>query len=517
MRRLTRSFYAKVFLMFMVTILTLYGLNQVAINVLGPREMKAIIGDRLIAINLRWGREQNQAGDDEQLKTELLASLKSARPDEVMVMSAPLADKADPDHRDKGAGIGTHDDSGTVPGGSGSGSDRESNGKRYGAPAFPLPAALSGARIERLHAGKHFPTIERALITFDGRRWDATSVITPDRQIVSLVDTAVAERYMTEFLEFRDRMIHKVLPFTLAVFVICTWFMTRNVLAPIRRVQRSLSKLNYRDLSVRLPARGEDNEFRAFVETFNTMLERLERGFLQASRFSSDAAHELRTPLTIMQGHVERALIESEPGSRQQAQLRLVCDEIERLAGITQKLLLLAQADAGRLALDVEAVDVSDMLEEMRADIAMLDPALETRGRVAPDLRLDTDRALLQQMFNNLFSNAVKYNEPDGWIDISAWAEGSRMHVRFTNPTWPLPDGFEAKVFERFSRGDASHSRRIDGTGLGLSLSREIAVANGGTLTFRVRNRSLVEVEFIAALSRDNPLQGVSAVPVPAS
>ncbi len=479
MRRLARSFYVRVFLMFMVTLVVIFTLNQTAIHLLGRHEFKAIFNDRQENTTLGWSRETALPNDDELLKARLLAGMKSAHADEVMVFSAPLADTQD-------AQVDTDNRLGTSGG---------------LAAAFPLPPAMAHASIERLPADKHFPLLERAVITADGVRWNAASVITQDRLVVSLVNAAAAERPVDDFFEFRARMVRKMMPFTLILFILCALVMTRKVLGPIRRVQRSLRRLDYRDLSVRLPAHGEANEFQAFIETFNTMLERLERGFLQASRFSSDAAHELRTPLTIMQGHVERALLEPEPGSRQQAQLRLVCDEIERLAGITQKLLLLAQADAGRLALDVATVDVSALLEDMRADMAILEPPLEMRGKVEPDLLLQTDRALLQQMFNNLFTNAVKYNEPNGWIDISAWVDDGRLHVRFTNPTQPLPEGFESKVFDRFSRGDAAHSRRIDGTGLGLSLCREIAVANGGKLGFRVLDRTTVEVEFVTALS----------------
>ncbi len=473
MRRLTRSFYARVFLMFILTMLTLYALNQTAIRLMGRNEFKEIFSDRQQNTTLGWSREPTLPSDNEVLKARLLTGMKSARADEVMVFSAPLPDAQDA-HPNASGGVAT---------------------------AFPLPAAMTHARIERLPAGEHFPQLERAVITADGVRWNAASVIAQDRVVVSLVDAAAAERHMEDFIEFRGRMVRKVMPVTLTVFILCALFMTRKVLEPIRRVQLSLSRVDYRDLSVRLPMNGEAQEFRTFIETFNTLLEKLQRGFLQASRFSSDAAHELRTPLTIMQGHVERALRESEPGSRQQAQLRLVCDEIERLAGITQKLLLLAQADAGRMALDIETVDISALLEDMRADMAILEPPLEIRGRVEPGLLLQTDRALLRQMLNNLFTNAVKYNEPNGWIDISAWTENDRLYVRFTNPTQPLPDGFENTVFDRFSRGDAAHSRRIDGTGLGLSLCREIALANGGMLSFRVLHRTVVDVKFITALS----------------
>ncbi len=474
--RLTRSFYAKVFLMFVVTALALYSLNQGAISALGESEMERMVSDRLIETNLNWSGSARMApdadadADADALRLQLLAAMRVAHADEVMVYTTPHA---------------------LTP------EEQPSQPAHW----FPLPPALKQAIIRPAAPDEHFPRIARALISIDGANWNATSLITPGGQIVSLVKVAVTDRYMAEFLDFRRRMIRKVMPVTLTIFILCTFFMTRRVLAPIKRIQDSLRSLDYRDLSVRIPVRGEDKEFREFIEAFNSMLERLERGFLQASRFSSDAAHELRTPLTIMQGYVERALIESEPGSRQQVQLRLVCDEIDRLANITHKLLLLAQADAGRLPMDTEKVDVSEMLEEMRADMAMIEPRLETRGRIEPGLCLQTDLSLFQQMLNNLFSNAVKYNDPAGWIDISAWAADGQLHIRFINPTAPLPAGFESTVFERFSRGDAAHSRRIDGTGLGLSLSREIAAANGGKLTFSVRHRSEVSVEFVTRLA----------------
>lgn len=469
MLNLTRSFYAKVCLMFVLTVMALYTLNQSAVTIMGEGEMKRMVSDRLIDTNLRWSQMSTLA-DVDTLRKQLLSAMKGAHADEVMVFASPLSAKPD-------AATGQSGD------------------------WFPLPFALDPAAIRHQPPGEHFPLIANAVIHIDDADWHATSLVSSGMQVVSLVKAGVAERYLEEFLDFRHRMISKAMPVTLAVFILCIFFMTRRVLAPIARIQQSLRSLDYRDLSVRMPVDGEDKEFREFIDAFNGMLERLERGFLQASRFSSDAAHELRTPLTIMQGYVERALIESEPGSRQQTQLRLICDEIERLATITQKLLLLAQADAGRLPLDTELVDVSELLEEMRADMAMLEPRLATRGRVEPGLLLLTDLSLFQQMLNNLFSNAVKYNDPDGWIDISAWTADGKLHIRFNNPTSPLPAGFEAKVFERFARGDASHSRRIDGTGLGLALSREIATANGGTLSFSVRHRTEVTVEFVTRLA----------------
>jgi signal transduction histidine kinase len=112
----------------------------------------------------------------------------------------------------------------------------------------------------------------------------------------------------------------------------------------------------------------------------------------------------------------------------------------------------------------------------------------------------ETDRALFQQLMNNLFTNAVKYNVTAGWIEITAWTEDNQLHIKLTNPTDSISKGFASKAFDRFSRGDGAHNRKVDGTGLGLSLCREIAHAHQGELTFDAVDERIVTVEFTAPL-----------------
>lgn len=447
--------------MFVSALLALFVFNQTLVIWFGGGEVRKIFSERQLEQNLQWSRQASLPDDTNELKLDMLNILRVARPDEVMVFSMAL-DEATPDL----------------------------------ANSFLLPSSLGSAQITQAPVGPHFPLISRALIEVGGARWDATRLIAPDRIVVSMVNEAANERHVEEFMIYRKRMVQQILPLSLLLAILGAFLLSRRVLAPIKRIQKSLRELDYRDLSVRIPTRSEDNEFREFIDTFNAMLERLEKGFLQASRFSSDAAHELRTPLTIMQGYVERSINEAETGSRLQMQLYLISDEIQRLTSITQKLLLLAQADAGRLQMDFEVVNVSEMLEEMRCDVGTLDPPLQLRGTIEKQLLLRTDRVLFQQLLNNLFSNAVKYNEPGGWIEISAWAATDQLRIRFANASGHISDDFSEKMFERFSRADASRSRRIDGTGLGLSLCREIALANGGSLTVRIETHTKVIVDF---------------------
>ena len=112
---------------------------------------------------------------------------------------------------------------------------------------------------------------------------------------------------------------------------------------------------------------------------YNLMLERLDISFQQASRFSADAAHELKTPLTILQGRIERAITQAD-GRAIQADLSDMLDEVGRLSAITRKLLLLAQADAGRMALQRTQVDLTELLDALVADAQMLESGHSLRA-----------------------------------------------------------------------------------------------------------------------------------------
>ena len=462
---LSKSFYAKVFLLFIVTTLGMYILNQLLVGRIGGDQMRKVFIERQINANVRWSKEPLSEKTDDELKEELLDAINIARPNEVRLFTA-------------------------IP---------ETN-KRYSFSDLPFSEKFLDTKVVIPDPDDRTPQIERAIITFENLEWNATKLVTSQKIIVSLVNTQAAGRHMEDFMEVRIRTIKQIFPFSLAMSILAAFFVTRKTLAPIKRIQASLRAVDTRDLTTQVPHKGEDKEFREFIDVFNNMLARLERGFLQASRFSSDAAHELRTPLTIMQGYVERAIVGSEPGSRIQIQLLLISDEIDRLSSITQKLLLLAQADGGQLNLDFEFINVSDVLNELVEDISLLDPPITTRGKIEKKLMFETDRALFQQFMNNLFTNSVKYNVPGGWIDITAWTEDNKLHIKLTNPTDSISEGFASKEFDRFSRGDGAHNRKLDGTGLGLSLCREIAHAHQGELTFDAVDQRIVTVEFTAPL-----------------
>ncbi len=261
------------------------------------------------------------------------------------------------------------------------------------------------------------------------------------------------------------------------------WWLSGNALRPIGQLTEAIKHVTVKGLDRRVPIDTTDVEFVELIAVFNQMLESLERSFKQASRFSGDAAHELKTPLAILQGELERNLQSAEPESQMQQSLSSLLDEVRRLSGIVRKLLLLSLADAGRMNLHRVEVNLSEILAQVEEDIELLAPQLKVHTDITTQLHVLGDRVLLTQVVQNLVTNAIKYNLVDGWIRINATQQQTSVLITITNSSKNILQGDRERIFERFYRGDPARTRsEVEGTGLGLSLSREIARAHGGDL-----------------------------------
>jgi heavy metal sensor kinase len=260
------------------------------------------------------------------------------------------------------------------------------------------------------------------------------------------------------------------------------WVLSGQALKPIQHLHKKINQVTAQGLDHRVASRGVDQEFEGLIQSFNAMLARLERSFHQATRFSGDAAHELKTPLAILQGELEQAIQRAETGSAMQQTLNHLLEEVGRLSGIVRKLLLLSLADAGKMTLKRDPVNLSELLREQLEDVPLLAPKLQVNSTIEAPLMVKADRDLITQVIQNLLSNAIKYNQPQGWIRLQAHRQPQRVILTVANASRTLTVDERTHLFDRFYRGDAAHSRQTDGLGLGLSLSREIARAHGGDL-----------------------------------
>jgi two-component system, OmpR family, heavy metal sensor histidine kinase CusS len=284
-----------------------------------------------------------------------------------------------------------------------------------------------------------------------------------------------------EIRRFRDTFL-VCAPIALLLVVGAGWLLAHAALRPVTVIARTGETITARRLDRRIPEAGADAEFKRLIDVVNGMLERLERSFQQAVRFSGDAAHELKTPLAVLQGELEEALREAPEGSDAQRRYSGLLEEVQRLVSIVRKLLLLSQADSGQMRLSLAPFDLSAALHLLEEDIRALAPGLGLAADIAPEVRVMADSELIRQVLHNLISNAIKYNRQDGAIECRLRQEARQAVLLLSNTVNPDVRIDRERIFERFYRADRARNRDVDGSGLGLSLAREIARAHGGDL-----------------------------------
>ncbi len=360
-----------------------------------------------------------------------------------------------------------------VPGGRG-GRFRRGEGAP---PPLPLPVGPIG--IENRQAG--------------GKTWRVGIMSNPEVTMVLGIDL---QRHGGEMARVRTAFL-MALPTALLLIAIGGWILAQRALRPVATLTRTAEGITARGLNQRIPPSVEDAEFVRLIGVFNEMLDRLEKSFTQAVRFSADAAHELKTPLTILQGELEQALQTAPDGSPEQQTLNKLLEEVQRLKSIIRKLLLLSLADSGQLKLTLEPLDLSAALESVYEDTQILAPALTVERDIDPGVWVQADRDLLRQVVQNLTGNAVKYTQRNGKILFRLRPNGQAIHLTIANTGKSIPPSERGRIFDRFYRADPSRNRKIEGVGLGLSLAREIARAHQGDLVLDDTQEGIVSFTLI--------------------
>ena len=347
------------------------------------------------------------------------------------------------------------------------------------APEWAPPQQLSGEQLPRREGPplpRRVPRFETRVV--DGQSWRFGIMGNPHNTLVLGMNI---EQFNADMGRLR-RACLLGLPAVLLLAGLSAWFLAHRALRPVAVLARTAERVTARGLDQRIPAMPRDQEFNRLITVFNEMMDRLEKSFQQATRFSADASHELKTPLARLQVELEQALESAPAGSPQQELYSSLLEEISHLKAIVQKLLLLSLADAGRLQLHGGPVNLTRMIENVIEDCQAQAPTLRVEHDLATDVQITADADLLEQAMQNLASNAVKYNQPNGRICFGLARHGDRVCVRVANTGPGISPADRERVFERFYRADQSHSGHVEGIGLGLSLCREILRAHGGDL-----------------------------------
>lgn len=203
--------------------------------------------------------------------------------------------------------------------------------------------------------------------------------------------------------------------------------------------------------------------------------------------FVANVSHELRTPLTAIQGFAETLLnggLEDQENNRRF--IEIIRNHARRLARLTDDLLELSKIEAGKLPMDLQSIDATDLIVpviELAQNIALkkgvsLDFIIPPEG--FPTFKGDV--GLLREVLRNLLDNAIQYTDPNGRVEVSTERKGSSVIFTVADTGTGIPQAEHNRIFERFYRVDAAHSREAGGTGLGLAIAKHIVEAHGGQI-----------------------------------
>jgi signal transduction histidine kinase len=252
------------------------------------------------------------------------------------------------------------------------------------------------------------------------------------------------------------------------------WVVAGRILKPVRLVRTAAAQLTEQDLTRRIPVAGRD-DVAALAETFNAMLDRLERAFAVQRQFVDDAGHELRTPITIVRGHLE--LMGDDPAEREET-VRLVTDELDRMSRIVEDLLLLAKAERPDFVTP-EPVQLAELTADVYVKARTLGERDWRLAEVADrEARLDPQR--ITQAMVQLAQNAVQHTTTGQTIRIGSRADGERIELYVADSGPGVRPEDTELIFERFRRGTTRRGARGSGAGLGLSIVKAIAEGHGG-------------------------------------
>jgi signal transduction histidine kinase len=266
------------------------------------------------------------------------------------------------------------------------------------------------------------------------------------------------------------------------VALVLALLLAYRLLRPVQDLTQAATHMAEGDLSQRVPVHGDD-QLATLGYTFNTMADSLEQAERRRKALTADIAHELRTPLAVQRAHLEAlqdGIYDLTPEN-----LAAIQEQNQVLTRLVEDLRTLALADAGELALERTPTDLAALLERFvarfspqagEADVN-LDLALEESV-----LTRSLDPQRIEQILNNLLSNAIRYTPEGGTIYIRLFREGDDVLITVRDTGPGIPEDALPHLFDRFYKFDKSRSRH-SGTGLGLSIARKLAQAHGGDLT----------------------------------
>ncbi len=310
---------------------------------------------------------------------------------------------------------------------------------------------------------------------------------------------AASTTFVTQRLRRVALTLVLLVPVGLLLAASAGYVLARKSLAPLNDLSTTIESVTSSDLGLRVSVASGADEISRIGRRFNSLLNRLQQAFDSQQRFMADASHELRTPVTVALAAAQvtvRDPLRTQHDSDEA--LRLVEVQMLRVKNIVQQLLLLSQADASSLKVNMSDVYLDDVVTEASRAARALAHVKQQRldAQPLPEARIQGDSDLLGQALMILLDNAVKFTPPGGNIQVGISRRGQYWVCHVVDNGIGIPASEQARVFDRFYRAvENPAAADVAGSGLGLAIAKAIIDAHGGTLTVAESRPGLTRFE----------------------
>lgn len=286
--------------------------------------------------------------------------------------------------------------------------------------------------------------------------------------------------YMTDMLS--SFIFSAVLAIVLAI--ILAWVLTKRMVVPIRKISETAKKFGEGDYSARVDIEG-NNELEQLAITFNEMANSFEATDTSRRSFMGNIAHELRTPMTTIKGFIDGMLDGTIPEDQRDKYLKIVSEEVGRLARLTHNMLDVSKLEAGEYEINSTDFDIWGPLAQVfiNAEKRLEEKQITLEGMDGyPPYIITADKDYVHQILFNLVDNAIKFTGEQGTISVKVEGTKSQVTVEIKNTGDGISEDVLPYVFDRFYKGDASRGINVGGSGLGLHICKVLVGLMGGKM-----------------------------------
>lgn len=321
--------------------------------------------------------------------------------------------------------------------------------------------------------------------------------LTKDGESVAWLRGAKPLFPLSETIKRFRTTILKIIPVYIVITLLGLFFI-RRILSPVHKITKTAKQISQGDLTKRINLDRPRDELGKLAETFDEMLDRIEYSFNREKRFSSDVSHELRTPITAIILSAEEALDGEKTAEEYQASLSSILKESRRITSLVSQLLMMSRSGNDKYVPEMESIDISMLTKSVVEEISEASEhrELSISYDIEDNIIMLVEQTLYMRLLMNLIDNALKYNVPGGWVNVSLKKHNSYVSLSVSDGGIGISKENLPKIWDRFFKADLSSIN--SSPGLGLSIVKWIAELHGGTVHVKseLNKGSLFEIRF---------------------